>query len=184
MTAPHFVRPDHHNLPTGHRTDGAGHDTTSLNRRPRPSTAPPGLFAPAPEVIVEKAVKAKPKKKVKTVAEGRPSRAKSDRTVPREAICGTVGGYHRHFRITKTAPCDPCREARNAYARSRSKATPAAPKPAPPCGTTAAYRRHRTNGEPTCEPCREANAAAQRAAWQRRIANGWVRKRDTKRSAA
>jgi hypothetical protein len=174
MTAPHFVRPPHHELPRGNRFDNVGHDA-ARTPQPRPSTAPAGLFAPAPEVVAEKVA---PKRRQKTtLADGRPSRAKSgSRQIAKEAACGTHAGYHRHRRVTQTVPCDECKAAKNAYERSRHKPK-ATPKPAPVCGTTRAYRLHRVNGEPTCEPCREANAKAQRERWQRRIASGWKRKR-------
>lgn len=177
MNAPHHVRPDHHELPRGTRTDGLGHDGASLDRRPKQSTAPAGLFAPAPEINPTKAVKAPKRRQKTTVAEGRPSRAKDGpRQIAKEAACGTLSGYNRHFRVTKTEPCDECKAAKNDYERARYKPQ-STPKPEPECGTTRGYRRHRTKGEPTCAPCKEANATAQRAAWQRRVESGWVRKR-------
>lgn len=154
----HYVRPPHHELPRGTRQDGLGHDGASLNRRPRPSTAPPGLFAPAPEVVVEKAA---PKKRVHpTVATGRPSRAKDGPPQRKVAEHGTLAGYHRHSRTDHTPPCEPCKAAKNQYERARH--LPKAPKPPVECGSTAGYRRHRYAGEPTCDPCRDANAQAKR----------------------
>lgn len=39
------------------------------------------------------------------------------------ATCGTYGGYQSHMRRAETA-CEPCRQARNAYARSRRSVRP------------------------------------------------------------
>jgi len=43
------------------------------------------------------------------------------------AVCGTVGGHARHREYLKEQPCDPCREAWNAYKRqARAEARRAA----------------------------------------------------------
>lgn len=161
----HYVRPPHHELPKGTRTDGSGHDGSSLNRKPRPSTAPPGLLAPrAPEVIPEKAA---PKKRTHpTVATGRPSRAKEGASQRKVAAHGTVAGYHRHSRTDHTPPCDACKAAHAEYRRNRSHTKGVTPRPVPECGTPSGYRRHRHVGEPTCQPCREANALKQREVYK------------------
>jgi len=39
------------------------------------------------------------------------------------AECGTVGGYARHRETLMEQPCDPCREAWNAYRRQRRAET-------------------------------------------------------------
>jgi hypothetical protein len=161
VNAPHYIRPDHHELPRGHRTDGAGHDATSLNRRPRQSTAPAGLWAPAPEVVAEKAVKPK---------QPRPSRAKppterKQRSLPAH---GTLSGYSRHKRL-KEDVCEPCAEANRVHKREYNKRWNATkPKRVrktyvrPDCGTQAGYDSHRAHKERACDACRAAHNEHQR----------------------
>lgn len=158
---PHFVRPDHHPLPTGSRDDGIGHDAT-ITRPPKKSTAPPGLWAPAPEVVVEKA---KPKTKAPAVIKPR-SRVKPDkeRKIARVATCGTRSGYDRHQRNGEKA-CDPCRLAVNAAKREyeqRRKGRPPVVRERPPCGTWQGRKAHRWRKEEPCEPCVMADRAYQR----------------------
>jgi hypothetical protein len=87
--------------------------------RPDVSTAPDTLRHLAP---VEPP---KPTRRTKTVAEGRPSRAKADRKPRKAAECGTQSGYNRHFRVTHTKPCQPCKDAhaeRNRQKKARRDA--------------------------------------------------------------
>jgi hypothetical protein len=159
MSRPHYVRPDHHELPFGNRQDGQHEPRLP---KPRQSTAPAGLFAPAPEVVAEKAVRPKRRQSPDYV---RPSRATGVRKV---AECGTDAGYHRHLKVTKTSPCEACREAHKVKGRERSGA-----KPLPvlaPCGTEKAYRRHLRRRETPDEQCVAAHRVAQREADARRRA--------------
>jgi hypothetical protein len=155
---PHHVRPDHHPLPTGSRTDGVGH--VPFTPRPKPSTAPPGLWAPAPEVVTEKAVKVR--KPSPTTASGRPSRAKPphERKV-KVATCGTDSGYKKHLR-DKTPTCTPCREAHNVTVRAYDRNRVRKQYVRADCGTETGYSGHRTRKERICAPCREAHNVKQR----------------------
>lgn len=147
---PHFVRPPHHELPAGTRHDGAGHDGMSLNRRPRKSTAPPGLFAPAPEVVVEKTVKAPKRRQKTTIASGRPSRAKGTKKV---AECGTDSGFKKHWR-EGTERCQPCKDAHRDAARKydalrRGRRVYVREH----CGSAAGIAEHLRRRERRCDVC-------------------------------
>lgn len=154
---PHHIRSGGRELPKGTRTDGVGHDGASLNRRPKASTAPAGLFAPAPEVVV----KPKPPK----VRKPRPSRAKNpaDYKPRKAAVCGTDSGYKKHHR-EGTETCEPCRRA---HAVVQQKYNAQRPKRKqyvrPNCGTREGYDSHRSHKERACDPCRLAHNAHQRA---------------------
>lgn len=171
MTVPHHVRPNHHELPHGSRFDGAGHDGESLNRPPRLSTAPAGLWAPAPEVVPEKAVKPVKRRSPRPSTEsGRPSRAKPKglHKTRRKFVgnrCGERLGYDDHL-LRGEETCQRCRDAMAADARRRyadNKAKPREPaQPHPQCGTTAGRATHRRNGEECCDPCRLARNTADR----------------------
>lgn len=84
------------------------------------------------------------------------------------AVCGTPAGCRKHYRHGEK-PCEPCREAMNAY---RSRLRQSTPRDLVPCGTPSAARRHTARGEPLCPPCREAQRKYDRE-----------RKRDRKRAA-
>jgi hypothetical protein len=89
-----------------------------MEDRPKvPTTAPDTLRHLAP---VEQPPK--PQRRTKTVAEGRPSRAKADRKPRKVAECGTPGGYNRHLRVTKDETCQPCRDAHAAKRRAKTAA--------------------------------------------------------------
>lgn len=158
MTTPHHVRPPHHELPRGHRYDGVGHDATHTPR-PRLSTAPPGLFAPAPEVVAEKVVKPPKPKRIKPASQ-RPPRP--------IAACGTVSGYSRHRRL-KEEVCEPCRlanrEHKREYNRKHAKSQPTRVRKQyvrGECGSESGYSAHRTHKERICDACREAHNGKQR----------------------
>lgn len=150
MTAPHFVRPDHHPLPTGTRHDALGHDGTSTARRPRQSTAPAGLWAPAPEVIREKAVK--PKKQPSGNA-------------ARLAPCGSETAAKRHKRNGEVdadgqITCRVCIDGRKARRTTNRKLKPVKPiAPGSRCGSRLGYDDHIKFGEKTCAECKKAMAA-------------------------
>jgi hypothetical protein len=82
--------------------------------------------------------------------------------------CGTYRGYKQHYRHG-TEVCDPCREARREYQRSRQ-----VPRVLKPCGTHAAYRRHKVEGTEVCGPCNEANNAYHREQYRARTAGNVV----------
>lgn len=151
----HYVRPPHHELPRGTRTDGLGHDGTSLARPPRKSTAPPGLFAPAPEVVVAKRVKA-------------PVKDGSGSNEARRRPCGTEAAAKRHVRSGEPL-CDVCQAGRDARRK-----TPYRPKrtttPGQRCGTKQGYEDHLAHGETTCQPCKDAMAADARRRYALRAA--------------
>jgi len=152
---PHYVRPPHSPLPQGHRYDGVGHDGIRT-QAPAPSTAPPGLWKPAPEVV------AKPKPASRTP---RPSRAKpaSEHKPRTPAEHGTDSGYKRHNRAG-TEACGPCREAHRIVARRYAANRPRVrrqPERAD-CGTEAGYDAHRARKERICDPCRLEHNAKQR----------------------
>lgn len=153
----HYVRPDHYPLPRGTRTDGLGHDGSSLARKPKQSTAPAGLFAPAPEVIVAKAVKAKS-------TAGLTQSSNSARQKP----CGTEPAAKRHVRNGEPL-CAECQAGRDARRR-----TPARPRrfttPGERCGSVRGYEDHLTRGETTCQPCKDAMAADARRRYALRAA--------------
>jgi hypothetical protein len=66
--------------------------------------------------------------------------------------CGTYAAAIRHYRNGEP-PCDPCKEARLAYERSREAG---APKKTWKHGTYSGAIGHRRNGEKPCDPCRLA----------------------------
>lgn len=154
------LAPAHNPLPRGHRLDGIGHEGTLHERPVRGSTAPPGLWAPAPEVVKAKAVKAK-KPKAKRVRAVRPRS-----TAPRanKAECGTDSGYKKHTR-EKTPVCDPCRLAHNERNRRYSAADGRSRKQyvRAECGTQQGYDGHRSRKERVCDECRLAHNGHQRA---------------------
>jgi hypothetical protein len=98
------IRPPHPELPHGTRNDRVGH--TGTVRTPRPSTAPAGLWAPAPEVVV------KPKRRANLSQAG---------NVARMSPCGTETAAKRHQRNGQQ--CDVCAAAREARKTPRKKAT-------------------------------------------------------------
>lgn len=77
------------------------------------------------------------------------------------AECGTVAGYHRHYRAGET-PCEWCRAAQNDYRREWRQLGRRKARNVQPCGTAAGYKRHRRDGEEACVACKEANAEAGR----------------------
>ena len=139
---PHYVRPDHHPLPRGHRFDGVGHEPQTP--QPRPSTAPPGLYAPAPPINPAKAVKAAPRKRApKPSATGR-----------EPAPCGTDAAYRRHIK-NGDPKCLPCRDAHNRtnarYDRhGRANSTHVREH----CGTEQGLAEHSRRKERMCDKCR------------------------------
>jgi len=80
---------------------------------------------------------------------------------PAGKYCGTRSGYEVH-RKGKETPCQPCKDAENAYsreyrARIRQGMTPATTFSTDACGTRAGYRRHLRHHVPACAPCKAAN---------------------------
>jgi hypothetical protein len=71
---------------------------------------------------------------------------------------GTNRGYRAHLARWEHS-CDPCREAHNAYERTRVRTAPKPPRQLHPCGTPAAWRRHKRNDEEPCEACVLAHRA-------------------------
>jgi hypothetical protein len=151
----HWVRPAHHPLPSGHRLDNIGHDATR-SPQPRPSTAPAGLFAPAPEVVREK------------VAKPRAKRVRPPRTpaAPRQATlkpCGTVAAYRRHLAHNEK-PCAACKSARaeNDCGRDRGYRTNTV-KTREQCGTDLGPAEHARRKERLCVQCRSSRTTAPKA---------------------
>ncbi len=87
---------------------------------------------------------------------------------------GTYAAFQRHLACGEK-PCQPCWEAKRAYARRRrhfgsecghpvsaagvvrcAACAAAETRRLRPCGTAAAYQRHKANHEEPCEACREA----------------------------
>ena len=78
---------------------------------------------------------------------------------------GSVKEYERHLRRGE-APCNDCRNARNAYRRAREAARRGPARELKPCGTEAAYHRHLYHGETPCDDCKEAHYAPKRKNWE------------------
>ena len=83
--------------------------------------------------------------------------------------CGTHASYVAHL-TRGEEPCDPCREANNAYKRDRFHAEKPADLPPIQHGTPNGARRHWYRRETPCVACRRAynadNSARQRRARQ------------------
>lgn len=165
MTAPHFVRPVHHELPRGSRWDGAGHDGASLNRQPRKSTAPAGLFAPAPEVIREK--QTQPRNTEGLSQSG---------NLARQRPCGTETAAKRHKRNGEVddkgqITCQVCIDGRAQRRQDNRPANSARPAtPGARCGTKQGYDDHLKRGEEKCQPCKTAMADDSRRRYHLRAA--------------
>lgn len=91
----------------------------------------------------------------------------------RPAKCGTDGGYYRHLRITKTEPCEACRQAH----AQRKRQLQAKPLGKCPCGT-----QLRTDHQ-YCSRCRRKleRAEARRGGddcgdFSKPSPSGWVRR--------
>ena len=76
------------------------------------------------------------------------------------AECGTYPGYNRHKRL-KEASCRPCKDASNAYAKSRYKPST---RVLVECGTYQGRRKHQRLKEAVCAPCMEAPGPERKAA--------------------
>jgi hypothetical protein len=141
MSRPHYVRPDHHPLPFGNRQDGQHEPRLP---KPRQSTAPAGLFAPAPEVIAAKAVK--PKRSPSP----RPSRATGESA---NLEHGTDYLYGK-CRQRPEGACAECKEAHRLqtarYPRKRSTTVFVHEG----CGTPVGIEKHRARREKQCDACR------------------------------
>lgn len=166
------LAPAHNPLPRGARFDQVGHGDILHNRPRKQSTAPAGLFAPAPE-----AVKVRPKPPRNT----RPP-------VREPAKCGTDSGYRRHHRFN-TEVCEPCRQAHKDRTRidngnrsaRKSRAKSTGPRSAAArqqrgnrCGTRPGYDDHIKLRTPSCGPCRAALAAYRRDVYARQAAERGV----------
>ena len=77
-------------------------------------------------------------------------------TVQTASVCGTVAGYHRHYRRNEPA-CELCLKATREAARRRPDRVNNSPKPPALCGTPSGYQRHRRRGEQPCKPCKDAS---------------------------
>ena len=64
--------------------------------------------------------------------------------------CGTPAGRVRHYELGEQ-PCEPCREAGNAYMRARYNPV------RQHCGTIAGWRVHRRMREAVCQACQDAH---------------------------
>ena len=95
---------------------------------------------------------------------------KARRWVRRGSACGTASGFTSHNWHGED-PCQPCRDANNAYQKALYESHPRKDEPTKrdSCGTPFGAGRHYYHNEPVCEECAEARRRYQE---ERRRAEG------------
>jgi transcriptional regulator with XRE-family HTH domain len=78
-----------------------------------------------------------------------------------EAVCGTVGGYRKHYKRGEK-PCDACRKKHSEEDRERRKRKGGKPFKPAVCGTASGRRKHYRNGEKPCDACRKKHNEEER----------------------